>query len=114
MTMTAYDRTRQKIAIMQAFAEGQAVQVYVLDRGASKWEDDPDPSWGWGRAKWRIKPQPRKFTLMERKDGPDCDRRFHEGWLHPGEIESHGYGETWQPVYLVQDVGEDSCGTTTG
>lgn len=50
------------IAVMRHFASGGEIQYFA--RGETdQWEDCPDPIWAWEDVKYRIKPQPRSFTI---------------------------------------------------
>lgn len=56
----------EQIAVMQAFADGEEVQI---DVGQHEWRDDPDPEWNWVRFNWRIKPQPKIIWVNEYRQG---------------------------------------------
>lgn len=49
--------TKAKIAVMQAFADGKAVQfIHKTSQYQSPWIDAEDPSWSWQTYNYRIKP----------------------------------------------------------
>jgi len=52
---------QEKIAVMQAAAEGKKIEfrdlVYVA------WADCPNPKWNWGYFDYRVKPEPREFWI---------------------------------------------------
>ena len=63
------DRAKELLPVIQAFAEGKAIQV----RGShpnleTPWVDCSDPLWPDG-AQYRIKPQPREFWIEKRPSG---------------------------------------------
>ncbi|HPX44842.1 MAG TPA: hypothetical protein PK626_00420 [Bacteroidales bacterium] len=43
----------EKIAIMQAFADGKKIEIY--NKRLKKWEDIEDPHWDWMDSEYRIK-----------------------------------------------------------
>jgi len=56
--------TPEKIAVMQAFLDGETIQC--RKHGSKKnWGvvRNPDPSWNWKDTDYRIKPEPREFWL---------------------------------------------------
>jgi hypothetical protein len=59
----------EKIAVMEAFDRGEAVQSlpYLHLNGA--WREEPRPLWNWAYCDYRIKPKPREFYLNRYVDG---------------------------------------------
>lgn len=56
---------QEKIAVMQAFAEGREVQLKSWCNG--DWKDCPNPRWNWHDFDYRIKPVPQaKYILSVR------------------------------------------------
>jgi hypothetical protein len=58
--------TKEKIEVMQAFIDGKEIQEQ--SGGNSEWRNCHEPSWDWFSREYRIKPQPREWT-MAIKDG---------------------------------------------
>jgi len=54
------ERARELLPIIQAFAEGKALQFRAP--GESWWRDEHDPVWSVG-GQYRIKPEPREFWV---------------------------------------------------
>lgn len=51
--------TKEKVEVMQAYAEGKKIQ-YKLSRSSQQWDDwtlPRDPSWNWDELDFRIKPE---------------------------------------------------------
>lgn len=63
------DQTKEAIAVMQAFAAGQEVQLRHRGAPGNEWQKYPasDPKWNWEEFDYRVKPQPRlrPFTARE-------------------------------------------------
>jgi hypothetical protein len=54
----------EKIAVMQAFVLGKAIQsTCTITPG---WVDCTDPAWNWGSVDYRIKPEPREWLVWVR------------------------------------------------
>ncbi len=61
--MSVERETRDKIAIMQAWLSGQAVQCCRV--GGGEWRDIEGPGWDWVGFKYRIKPaDPREWVMV--------------------------------------------------
>lgn len=63
-------KTKEKIAIMQAFADGKPIQYKFKDNPTNKWMDFSEcvePSWNWDLVDFRVKPEPkvRPYTFEE-------------------------------------------------
>jgi len=55
---------QEKIAVMQAFAEGENVEyrgIYSTDD--YEWQDMPTPSWDWNSFEYRVKREPREWWI---------------------------------------------------
>nr|WP_315061987.1 hypothetical protein [uncultured Campylobacter sp.] len=48
--------TQEMIAVMQAYIEGEAIEV--SDKGADDWSDIKHPLWDWNSFEYRVKPKP--------------------------------------------------------
>ena len=55
--------TAGKIAVMQASAEGKAIQS-KRSNSNDEWVDNPIPYWYWGSYDYRIAPEPPKKKLV--------------------------------------------------
>ena len=55
----------EKIAIMQAFANGKKIEIY--NKRLKKWHEIEDPKWDWLDSEYRIKkvPEYRPYTFDE-------------------------------------------------
>ena len=66
--------TREKIAVMQAFVDGKAVEIRVhrpCNLTRSRWRgqvmDATSPSWDWFNFEYRIKPEPEVVWVNKRE-----------------------------------------------
>ena len=55
--------TDEMIAVMQAYARGEAIEV--SDKGAGNWSEIKCPLWDWNSFEYRIKPKKSKFKADE-------------------------------------------------
>jgi hypothetical protein len=65
---------KEKIAVMQAFADGKEIQSYdLIDDDGLGWRDldrKSGPAWNWGLYDYRVKPrEPRRFFVRLEKNG---------------------------------------------
>ena len=61
------DKTKEAIKVMQAYVDGKAIQYRDI---SLNWVDCGDnPKWQWFLTDYRIKPEPREFTLGLDEDG---------------------------------------------
>ncbi len=51
--------TDEMIAVMQAYARGEAIEV--SDKGAGNWSEIKCPLWDWNSFEYRVRPKNRKF-----------------------------------------------------
>jgi hypothetical protein len=49
--------TKEKIAVMQAYCDGEAIEY--TQNNEDNWKEVFYPSWNWGGSKYRVKPQPQ-------------------------------------------------------
>ena len=54
------ERARELLPIIQAFAEGKAIEYKTY---SEKWVPLPDPPAFYGDSEYRIKPEPREFWI---------------------------------------------------
>lgn len=59
--------TREMGEVMVSASRGKLVQRQ--DRNSSEWMDDPNPTWNWTKATWRVKPEPRELWFAELDSG---------------------------------------------
>jgi hypothetical protein len=59
--------TKAKIAVMQAYVEGEQIQARALN-GA--WHDVDIAGWDWGTWDYRVKPEPREWWLVMKPSAP--------------------------------------------
>ncbi len=62
--------TKEKIAVMQAFDEGQEVEYRIIGIGPDDWLFCKSPEWNWDRYNYRIKPN-RKLYLWRYQNALD-------------------------------------------
>ena len=55
--------TLEKIAIMQAFADGAAIEYGIND--GSRWYSDHSPDWRWSVFDYRIKQEPVTYPTVD-------------------------------------------------
>ena len=57
------DITKRQIQVMQAFVDGEKIQMMRLGHinGTSEWTDTPNPQWDWLFTDYRVKPKKNKF-----------------------------------------------------
>jgi len=55
-----YEQVRNKILVMEAWAEGKEIEYNVCDiYGKTKWLREPNPTWNWDYIIYRVKPEPK-------------------------------------------------------
>lgn len=56
---------KEKIAVMQAYADGKKIEIY--SKRHKIWKDIEDPNWDWMNSEYRIKevPEYRPYTFDE-------------------------------------------------
>ena len=87
--------------IIQAFAEGKAIESRCIKGDKSLWYDDEDPSFD-DDLEYRIKPEP---TYRPFKDAEECwlEMQKHQpfGWVKDKKDGHHA---------LITAVDDDTCG----
>ena len=56
---------KEKIAVMQAFADGKKIEIAHSNRSAAVWHASINPGWDWACYTYRIKVEPRKVFGRE-------------------------------------------------
>lgn len=74
----------EKIAVMQAFERGEAIQCQHMRQGPHEWEDALLPSWNWDSYRYRIRPK-AQLHLWAKMNG----REVLETSTHPLRGYSH-------------------------
>lgn len=59
--VNAKEQTRERIAVMQAWAEGEEIEC--CDRN-DEWKPCLSPAWNWVDFEYRVKPKPREWWLV--------------------------------------------------
>ena len=89
------------LPIIQAFAEGKAIESRCIKGDKSLWYDDEDPSFD-DDLEYRIKPEP---TYRPFKDAEECwlEMQKHQpfGWVKDKKDGHHA---------LITAVDDDTCG----
>lgn len=57
---------QEKIAVMQAYADGKEIQVRVI--GYGEWVRSVEPTWSWGGCEYRIKPETHDYINWDHVD----------------------------------------------
>ena len=86
--------TDEMIAVMQAYARGEAIEV--SDKGAGNWSEIKYPLWDWNSFEYRVKPKNRKFGEGDKVIEKDAQMLSLEGennnyiWTVKGYAEDGG------------------------
>ena len=92
---------KELMPIIQAFAEGKAIESRCIKGDKSLWYDDEDPSFD-DDLEYRIKPEP---TYRPFKDAEECwlEMQKHQpfGWVKDKKDGHHA---------LITAVDDDTCG----
>ena len=79
------EQAKQRVPIIQAFADGEDIQFDSLDG----WVDITGPEFSQPAKRYRIKPKPREFWALPREmialDDDDCARPG-SNWIKVREI----------------------------
>lgn len=51
------EQTKEAIKVMQAYADGEQIEIYEFSTG--RWADTTKPLWNWTSNNYRIKPEPK-------------------------------------------------------
>ena len=114
--------TKEKIKVMQAYAEGKPIQVREI--GDADWEDTNCPIWNWHLLEYRIKPNKQPLTSADFPPGTvvrdksisttwytvisvsldkicygDWTFKFTDIYLQEHNEYSTDQGKTWKPCY---------------
>lgn len=77
-----FDRSsvRMRIEVMQAYLDGKSIEILA----DGSWQNIVHPTWNWFNFDYRIKKEPREYTiLLSKKSGLIVGGRQGE---HPGPI----------------------------
>ena len=92
---------KELMPIIQAFAEGKAIESRCIKGDKSLWYDDEDPSFD-NDLEYRIKPEP---TYRPFKDAEECWQEMEKhkpfGWVKDKKDGHHA---------LITAVDDDTCG----
>ena len=92
---------KELMPIIQAFAEGKAIESRCIKGDKSLWYDDEDPSFD-DDLEYRIKPEP---TYRPFKDAEECWKEMQKhqpfGWVKDKKDGHHA---------LITAVDDDTCG----
>ena len=95
------EEAKELMPIIQAFAEGKAIESRCIKGDKSLWYDDEDPSFD-DDLEYRIKPEP---TYRPFKDEEECwlEMQKHQpfGWVKDKKDGHHA---------LITAVDDDTCG----
>ena len=98
--MTRED-AKQLLPIIQAFAEGKAIESRCIKGDKSLWYDDEDPSFD-DDLEYRIKPEP---TYRPFKDAEECwlEMQKHQpfGWVEWNDVRYNIYVVSSTSVCLI-------------
>ena len=92
---------KELMPIIQAFAEGKAIESRCIKGDKSLWYDDEDPSFD-DDLEYRIKPEP---TYRPFKDAEDCwlEMQKHQpfGWVKWNDVRYNIYAVSLISVCLI-------------
>ena len=92
---------KELMPIIQAFAEGKAIESRCIKGDKSLWYDDEDPSFD-DDLEYRIKPEP---TYRPFKDAEECwqEMQKHQpfGWLKWNDVRYNIYAVSSTSVCLI-------------
>jgi len=55
---------REKIEVMQAFEQGEEIEISYVKQ--DMWTDISNPGWSWGTYDYRVKPKPKQTITIEK------------------------------------------------
>ena len=95
------EEVKQLLPIIQAFAEGKAIESRCIKGDKSLWYDDEDPSFD-NDLEYRLKPEPKYRPF---KNAEECwtemEKHKHFGWVKDKKDGHHA---------LITAVDDDTCG----
>ena len=95
------EEAKQLLPIIQAFAEGKAIESRCIKGDKSLWYDDEDPSFD-DDLEYRIKPEP---TYRPFKDAEECwlEMQKHQpfGWVKWNDVRYNIYVVSSTSVCLI-------------
>lgn len=76
------EETKERIAVMQAYINGGAIEERRISFDHAEWVDNSSPTWQWDKFDYRVKPEPKYRPF---KDADECWQEMlkHEpfGWV---------------------------------
>lgn len=77
--------TAEKIAVMQAFLDGNKIEVSACPNCWSDWTALSEPHWYWGENDYRIKEEVAKYKryIYKAGDGRQYVHTYHKGLPSP-------------------------------
>ena len=95
------EEAKQLLPIIQAFAEGKAIESRCIKGDKSLWYDDEDPSFD-NDLEYRLKPEPKYRPF---KNAEECWKEMQKhqpfGWVKDKKDGHHA---------LITAVDDDTCG----
>ena len=95
------EEAKQLLPIIQAFAEGNAIESRCIKGDKSLWYDDEDPSFD-DDLEYRIKPEP---TYRPFKDAEECWKEMQKhqpfGWVEWNDVRYNIYVVSSTSVCLI-------------
>ena len=92
---------KELMPIIQAFAEGKAIESRCIKGDKSLWYDDEDPSFD-DDLEYRIKPEP---TYRPFKDAEECQKEMQKhqpfGWVEWNDVRYNIYVVSSTSVCLI-------------
>ena len=69
--MARVKNTRQMMEVMQAYLDGKKIEFANVNynRSDNGWYEVASPSWNWEQYDYRVKQEPREFSVVLDRDG---------------------------------------------
>lgn len=81
--------TREKIAVMQAYADGKKIEFDAESKDVwESWESREEPNWNWEENDYRIKPEP-KYRPYKYAGECFADVKKHGGWIRAKHFDEY-------------------------
>jgi len=74
------EETKKAIEVMQAYVDGEKVQVKVMHNSGWQGYGKGAPMWNWEKVDYRIKPKPREVWINSYSDRLRVDVFDTEDW----------------------------------
>lgn len=94
--------TQEKIAVMQAYADGKTIQVKTLGGEWVDWVLNEPPTWNWKNHEYRVKPKPKEPTYRPYKDFNEFHKDWekHGGWVFRKDNGTYELLCMWRNTYV--------------